>query len=106
MPPRGANRGRGRTARVRSSGRSDKEAPKALSSGRPKVTVERESLDAFNESINICLYADSGVGKTVQCGGVRNAIFLSTEKGVVSAQRTGSKADLWRAPTRTISKPR
>jgi AAA domain len=98
-PANARGRGRARGARVRSSGRSDREAPKAIGSGRPKVTVKREKLSAFNESVNICLYGDSGVGKTVLAGGVPNAVFLSTEKGVVSAQRTGSKADLWRAPT-------
>jgi len=44
------------------------------------------------------LYGNSGVGKTVLAGGAPNAYFLSTEKGAISAQRTGSKAELIRAP--------
>lgn len=62
------------------------------------VEIEIEELSSFTESINILLYGPSGHGKTVLAGGAPNATFLSTEKGVVSAQRAGSKAKLMRAP--------
>lgn len=65
---------------------------------RPQIQIQPEELSSFNESVNIMLYGNSGVGKTVLAGGAPNAYFLSTEKGAISAQRTGSKAGLLRAP--------
>lgn len=70
----------------------------ASSGQRPAIQIVPESLSTFNESINILLYGNSGVGKTRLAGGAPNAYFLSTEKGVVSAQRAGSEAGLIRAP--------
>lgn len=92
MPP--AKRG---APRRRQSARQAKESPQSLEEER--VSIEIESLADFNESINWMIYGPSGAGKTVLAGGAPNATFLSTEKGVVSAQRTGSKASLVRAPT-------
>jgi AAA domain len=66
---------------------------------RPRIEVRRESLADFNESVNILLYGNSGVGKTVLSAFAPNATFLSTEKGVVAAKRAGSTAGLIRAPT-------
>jgi hypothetical protein len=43
------------------------------------------------------VFGNSGVGKTVFASFAPNAYFLSTEKGVVSAKRVGSKAKLIRA---------
>jgi hypothetical protein len=51
------------------------------------------SLADFDESCNMLIYGDSGIGKTVfagQCG-----LILGVEKGTISAKRQGSKADLW-----------
>lgn len=52
------------------------------------------SLQDFDESINILVYGDSGVGKTVFAGSA-NALILAAEKGTVSAARQGSTADVW-----------
>lgn len=56
-------------------------------------------LEDFNESINLLVYGDSGVGKTPFAAQAPNAVILSTEKGTVSAKRFGSKAKLIKAPT-------
>jgi hypothetical protein len=64
---------------------------------RPQITVVPEDLQDFNESINWLVFGNSGVGKTVFASFAPNAYFLSTEKGVVSAKRVGSKAKLIRA---------
>jgi len=60
------------------------------------------SLEAYDESINAMIVADSGWGKTVLAGTAdqRNtdgpkALFLATEAGTISASRKGSTADLW-----------
>jgi hypothetical protein len=60
--------------------------------------VELEELSDFNESFNWCIYGNSGVGKTVFTSFAPRAHILSTEKGVISAKRVGSKAKLLRAP--------
>lgn len=65
---------------------------------RPKITVKVEELADFNESFNWCIYGNSGVGKTVFASFAPRAYILSTEKGVISAKRVGSKAKLLRAP--------
>lgn len=52
-------------------------------------------LEDFTESINMCIYGDSGAGKTVFAGSAPNALFLAIEAGTVSAKRQGSTADLW-----------
>lgn len=60
------------------------------------------SLEAWDESINMMIVAESGWGKTVLSGTAdqRNtdgpkALFLATENGTISAKRQGSTADVW-----------
>lgn len=53
------------------------------------------SLEEFNESINMLVFGDSGVGKTVFGGTCPNALFLAIEAGTISAKRQGSTAELW-----------
>ena len=65
---------------------------------RPKIQVVVEELSDFNESFNWCIYGDSGVGKTVFASFAPRGYILSTEKGVISAKRVGSKSKLLRAP--------
>lgn len=60
---------------------------------------EIKPLSAFDESINMLVYADSGVGKSVLAGTAPNALFLATETGTISAKRQGSKAKVWRINT-------
>lgn len=58
------------------------------------------SLDDFTEGINMCIYADSGIGKTVFAGS-DNTLFLALaiEGGTISAKRQGSKAKVWKIST-------
>ncbi len=60
------------------------------------TTLKIEDLADFDESKNILVYGDSGVGKTVFLGGAPNAIFISTENGTIAAKRQGSNAKLIR----------
>jgi hypothetical protein len=62
---------------------------------RPEITIE--DLADFNESINLLVHGDSGVGKTPFVGSAPEGVFISTEKGSISAKRFGSKAKLMRA---------
>jgi hypothetical protein len=97
MPARAtptARRGQ-RTAKRTTTATQDRDDPVAIDT--PVVDIELEDLSDHNESINILLYGPSGHGKTVLAGGAPNATFLSTESGVVAAQRAGSKARLMRA---------
>src|SRR6266567_4774607 len=89
MPPRGARR----TTPVRAT----KEAPAILQAAEVDIVVEDMEEFAKNESKNIAIYGPSGVGKTVLAGGAPNSVFLTTEKGLSSAQRSGSKAKVMRA---------
>jgi hypothetical protein len=61
-----------------------------------KYPAEIQDLSDFDESVNMLVYADSGVGKTVFAGTAPNALFLSTETGTISAKRMGSEAKVWR----------
>lgn len=54
-------------------------------------------MSAFKESKNVCLYGPSGVGKTVLAGGCPRSTFLTTEKGLSSAQSSGSQSKIMRA---------
>lgn len=65
---------------------------------RPQITVKLEDLSDFNESFNWCIYGNSGAGKTVFASFAPRNHILSTEKGVISAKRVGSRAKLLRAP--------
>jgi AAA domain len=93
MPPRrGAPRARTRTKQSGDDTRSLEVA---------EVTIEIEDLQSFTDSINILIHGPSGHGKTVLAGGAARdyrCVFLTTEKGVVSAKRAGSTAQIMRAP--------
>lgn len=82
-----------RTTHRRSSKASD--SPESLDVDEVEVRIE--DLASSNESINWMFYGPSGHGKTSLAGHCPRATFLSTEKGVVAAKRTGSKARLIRA---------
>lgn len=92
---RGARKPRPRTRQ------DERESPSAIEA--EEVIVEIEDLDQFVESINIMLHGPSGHGKTVLAGGAPNGpsgrppTYLTTEKGVVAAQRAGLQAKLIRA---------
>ena len=83
MPPRKTNR---------------RQTPRSLPT-RELPRVEPEDLADFNESINILVCGDSGVGKTPFAAMAPKAVILSTEKGSISAKRFGSQAKLMRCPT-------
>ena len=104
--PRTGTRSSGTVQRtgVRQTAKQVREAPQALTEAT--VEIEEVRLAAFRTSKNVLLYGPPGVGKTVLAGGITDAagigevVFLSTEiEGAVSAQRTGSGARLWPAPT-------
>jgi hypothetical protein len=61
------------------------------------VDIAVEDLWKHDESKNIGIYGPSGHGKTTMVAGAPNATFLSTEKGVIAARRTGSSAKVIRA---------
>jgi hypothetical protein len=96
MPPATRRPSRRPVRQARTPRRSN---VRSITSARPRVEVKPESLADFNESWNWCIYGDSGVGKTVLASFAPHAVFLSTEKGVVSAKRVGSPARLIRAPS-------
>lgn len=91
---RGARKARSGAAQT---AKDSREAPGSMD--EDEVTIEVEDLADFAESINILLYGPSGHGKTVLAGGAPNAVFVSTEKGVIAARQSGSKAKLIRTPT-------
>ena len=76
---------------------STKERENPLAINADIVTIEIEEMAQFSESTHICLFGPSGVGKTVLAGGAPRATFLTTEKGLTSAQRSGSQARIMRA---------
>ena len=86
---------RGARPRARTN-QQEREAPSALEA--EAIDIEVESLSTFNESINGLIHGPSGHGKTTLVGGCPRAVFLSTEKGVIAAKRSGSRARLIRAP--------
>lgn len=54
-------------------------------------------LEDYTECINMLVYGDPGVGKTVLGGSAKSPLILATEKGTVSAARQGSNGKLWNA---------
>ena len=72
---------------------------RVVNSQVPKITVHPEDLQDFNESVNWCIFGNSGVGKTVLAAFAPNNHILSTEKGIVAAKRVGATAKLLRAPS-------
>jgi hypothetical protein len=53
-------------------------------------------LEEFTESINMLVYGDSGVGKTVLAGTAPRCLILRAENGAISAKRQGSTAKVWK----------
>lgn len=53
------------------------------------------SLSDFDESINMLIYGNSGIGKTVFGGTAEDGLILGIESGVISAKRQGSKCKVW-----------
>lgn len=50
-----------------------------------------------DEYVNLLIYADSGVGKTVLCGSDDDVLFIAPEdNGTLSAKRFGSTAKKWK----------
>lgn len=50
-----------------------------------------------DEYVNLLIYADSGVGKTVFCGSDEDVLFIAPEdNGTLSAKRFGSSAKKWK----------
>jgi hypothetical protein len=95
MPPSNRRGARKTTSRAKNA----REAPESIEEG--EVTIEIEDLAEYDESTNILIQGPSGHGKTVLAGGAARdykCLFLSTEKGVVSARRAGSRAQVMRAP--------
>lgn len=61
----------------------------------PKVANKFVAMEELDESINVLLYGDSGVGKTVFAGSAPNVGIISVEKGTISAKIQGSDAKVW-----------
>lgn len=57
------------------------------------------ALEDSTEHINIMVYGDPGVGKTVFAGSSNNPLILATEPGTLSASRQGSKGRVWPSTT-------
>lgn len=60
----------------------------------PDDIIDMSDLD---EILNVLVYGDSGIGKTVFSGGA--GLIIATEKGVMSAKRQGSRAKIWPVKT-------
>ena len=75
----------------------EQDKPKYVHSER--VTMPESKIVSLADdapSINLCVYGDSGAGKTVLAGSDRKVLFLAPEdSGTLSALRMGSKADKW-----------
>lgn len=53
------------------------------------------SMSDYEETNNILVYGDSGIGKTVLSASAPRTLVLGVEQGLVSAKRAGSTADMW-----------
>jgi len=87
-----------RPARTRQTARQSKENPAEIIEAEIDIG-NPEDLSSSEECWNMLLYGPSGHGKTVLAGGAPRAVFISTEKGAVSARRAGSDARRFRTPT-------
>jgi hypothetical protein len=66
----------------------------------PARTSKVISLHDYDESINMLIYGDSGVGKTVFTGtGGADMLILGLESGLIAAKRQGSRAKAWPVKT-------
>lgn len=90
MPPRA----RPATTRRKKTSDSSSAPAKPKANGSKPLSIRVEDLSDTNEFKKILVVGDSGVGKTVLVGGAPRGIFISTEKGTISAKRFGSKAKL------------
>lgn len=83
------------TARSPRAAAAARARAKAAAAAKTKVIKEPTiiSLEDFTESINMLVYSDPGVGKTVWSAD-DGALILATEKGTISAKRRGSKAKM------------
>lgn len=86
---------RRRGARPGSRTRESREAPTEFVARH--VTIDIQEMSEFDESRNIILYGPSGHGKTVFAGGAPRSVYLTTEKGLSSAKRSGSTSQIMRA---------
>lgn len=93
MPPR---RGTRPATRGQPRGRQPSRADSPESGGRygepVPVDLEINDLGDVEEPINIVLFGPSGVGKTALASGAPKPVYLSTEKGVISARQAGNPA--------------
>jgi hypothetical protein len=100
MPPAQVKRGQRRA----SSSAATRAASANPKKSHPQITVELQDLAAANPTCCILIHGDNGVGKTSLAGGATASkkaglvAFCSTERGAISAKRTGSKAKFWPAP--------
>ena len=64
------------------------------------VTLPPEivELTESDRSVNMCIYGDSGAGKTVLAGSSNN-LFLASDPGTISAAIQGSSSKLWKTNT-------
>lgn len=53
------------------------------------------SLSEYHEPVNALIYGDPGDGKTALLATAPKALFLNCDPGIVTAERRGSKADVW-----------
>lgn len=60
------------------------------------VTSKIINLQDDDDNVNLLIYGDSGVGKTILCGSDDKVLFVAPEdQGTLSAKRQGSTADKW-----------
>lgn len=90
MPQRGVPQ-----RRKRQTARKEQENPTLMVAEDVEMVIEE--MAQFRESKNIALYGPSGHGKTVFASGCPRSTFLTTEKGLSSAQRAGSTSGIMRA---------
>jgi hypothetical protein len=88
----------GGTVTLRKRPTRQRGAPIDRNSDRKLPRISPEELTGFNESVNIMIFGDPGSWKTGTAGMAPRAVFLSTEKGVISAKRLGSTAKVLRCP--------
>jgi hypothetical protein len=63
-----------------------------MARGKPSAIIP---ISDYDECINMLIYGNSGMGKTVLGGTAEQALMIGVESGLISAKRRGSKADAW-----------